>query len=97
VRYQAALRPDICCSFDSKLLANRPLASKLILSLKLYQTPRLLELDCIKTLRLVSSPVDLFESLALHLQLHLRILLKDLCIALPKHLGYPLVRHARRH
>ena len=38
--------------------------------------------------------IDLFEGLAFHLQLHLRVLLKYLRIALAKHLGHPLVRDA---
>jgi hypothetical protein len=42
VRYQAALRPDICWSFDSKTLLNRTSIPKSALSLKTYQ-------NCIKT------------------------------------------------
>ncbi len=37
---------------------------------------------------------DLFQSLALPLQLHLRVLLADLRVALPEHLGDPPVRNA---
>jgi len=39
-------------------------------------------------------PVELLQSLALHLQFHLRILLEDLRVALAKHLCDPLVRYA---
>jgi hypothetical protein len=43
VRYQAALRPDIYCSFDSKTLLNLTSIPKPALSPKTYQ-------NCIKTL-----------------------------------------------
>jgi len=62
--------------------------------IKTVSKPRSLHLDRIKTLRLVGLPVDLFESLALHLKLHLRVFLEDLGVALPKHLSHPLVRDA---
>src|SRR5579863_10004864 len=42
----------------------------------------------------VGSTVYLFQSFALHLQLHLGILLEDLRIALAKHLGYPLIGYS---
>ena len=42
----------------------------------------------------VGSTIELFQSLALHLQLHLRILLEDLRVALAKHLGYPFIGYA---
>jgi AraC-like DNA-binding protein len=64
--------------------------------IKTVSKPRSLHLGCIKTLHLVGLAVDLLEGLALHLQLHLRVLLKDLGVALPKHLGDPLVRHTSR-
>ena len=40
---------------------------------------------------LVGSTIELFQGFALHLQLHLRILLEDLRVALTKHLGNPFV------
>src|SRR6202007_209692 len=42
----------------------------------------------------VGSTVKLFQSLALHLQLHLRILLEDLRVALAEHLSHPLIGYA---
>ena len=45
---------------------------------------------------LIGLPVQLLQSLAFHLQFHLRVLLKHLRIALPQQLGDPLVRHAPR-
>ena len=53
-----------------------------------------MDLDRIKTLRLVGLPVDLLQSLALHLKFHLRVFLEDLRVALPKHLRHPLIGHA---
>ena len=64
--------------------------------IKTVSKPRSLHLHRIKTLRFVSLPVDLLERLAFHLQLHLRVLLEDLCIALAKHLGHPFISHAAR-
>jgi hypothetical protein len=37
--------------------------------------------------------IEIPQSLALHLQFHLRILLEDLRVSLAKHLGYALVRY----
>jgi len=42
---------------------------------------------------LIRTAVELLQSLALHLQFHLRILLEGLRVSLAKHLGYPLVRY----
>jgi len=42
----------------------------------------------------VGSTVELFQSFALHLQLHLGILLEDLRVALAKHLSYPLIGYS---
>ena len=42
----------------------------------------------------IGSAIQLFKSLALHLQLHLRILCEDLRIGLAKHLRYPLVGYS---
>ncbi len=39
----------------------------------------------------VGSTVELFQGFALHLQLHLRMLLEDLRVALTKHLSHPLI------
>src|ERR1700678_1207364 len=41
-------------------------------------------------------PVDLLQRLPFHLQLHLRVLLEDLRVALPQQLRDPLIRHATR-
>ncbi len=47
----------------------------------------LLNRDCARILRhLIGLAVHLLESLSLHLQFHLRILLEDLCVALSKEL-----------
>src|SRR4029077_19000581 len=43
---------------------------------------------------LVGSTVELFQSFALHLQFHLRILFEDLRVALAKHLSHPLVGYS---
>ena len=42
----------------------------------------------------VGSTIELFQSFAVHLQLHLRILLEDLRVALTKHLSHPLIGNA---
>jgi len=42
----------------------------------------------------IGSAIQLFEGLALHLQLHLRILFEDLRVGLAKHLRYPLVGYS---
>ena len=42
----------------------------------------------------IGSTVELFQSFALHLQLHLEILLEDLRIAWSKQLGDPLIGYA---
>ena len=42
---------------------------------------------------LIRLAVELLQSLPFHLQFHLRVLLKYLCVALPQELGHPLVRH----
>jgi hypothetical protein len=61
---------------------------------------RLLHRDCAQWSRqnasgdrchFVGSTVKLFQSLALHLQFHLRILLEDLRFALAEHLGCPFI------
>src|SRR5690349_14687103 len=39
------------------------------------------------------SEVELLQGFALHLQLHLRVLLEDLRVALAQHLCHPLVRY----
>ena len=43
-----------------------------------------------------SLAIELGQRLALHLELHLRILLKHLSVCLPEHLRHPLVGHATR-
>src|ERR1700680_4025217 len=65
---------------------------------------RLLQCDCAHWSRrqnvsghqcyFVGSTVELFQSFALHLQLHLGILLEDLRVALAKHLSYPLIGYS---
>jgi len=42
----------------------------------------------------VGSTVELCQSFALHLQLHLVILLEDFRVALTKHLSYPLIGYS---
>ena len=42
----------------------------------------------------VCPPVDFLQSLSFHLQLLLRILFKDVRVALSKQLDHPLVGHA---
>ena len=44
--------------------------------------------------RLVGRPIELQQRFALHLQLHLRVLLEHFRISLPEELRHPLVRHA---
>jgi hypothetical protein len=51
---------------------------------------------CFFSKHLVGVAIELLQCLALHLQLHLRILFDDLRVSLTKHLRYPLVRHASR-
>jgi hypothetical protein len=41
-------------------------------------------------------PVEFLQGFALHLQLHLRVLLEDLRVSLAKHLCDPLVGYAAR-
>ena len=65
---------------------------------------RLLQRDCANWSRqqnvrghrcyFVGSTVELFQRFALHLQLHLGILLEDLRVALAKHLSYPLIGYS---
>src|SRR5581483_9305934 len=53
--------------------------------------------NCSRNLLLfVGLPIDLEQCLALHLQLHLRVLLKYLGVALPQQLRHPLVRDPTR-
>jgi hypothetical protein len=40
------------------------------------------------------SAVELFQGFALHLQLHLRLLLEDLRVTLAQHLSHPFIRHS---
>src|SRR5258707_15206353 len=42
----------------------------------------------------VRPTVELLQGFALHLQLHLRVLLEDLRVALAKHLRYPLIGYS---
>ena len=48
---------------------------------------------CFFSRHLIGTAVELLQSLALHLQFHLRILLEDLRVSPAKHLRYPLVRY----
>ena len=102
VRYQAALRPDMYHTIDSKRLSiHIPLQTS-------FSGPRLctncarirlLHHDCAHWSRtnrrhFVRPTVELLQGFALHLQLHLRILFEDLRVALTKQLRYPLVGYA---
>jgi hypothetical protein len=49
------------------------------------------QIACIYRRDLVGLTIELIQTFAFHLQLHLRILLEDLRIALTKHLGNPLI------
>ena len=75
VRYQAALRPDICCSFDSKTLSQAlsdPEGHESGRTVpKLCQNPISSPSLCQNRPGLVSTPVQLLQRLAFHLQLHL--------------------------
>jgi hypothetical protein len=42
----------------------------------------------------VGSTIELYQCFALHLQLHLRILLEDLPVAPAEHLGHPFIAYA---
>ena len=97
-RYQAALRPDMKCTIDSKALSN----------LHSHSDSPLFAFNCAKTVpnislnhrcariqrHLVRLAVDLLQGFSLHLQLHLRILLEDFGVTLPKQLCHPFVRDA---
>src|SRR5712692_5555330 len=100
---RCATRLRYAPTFEASLILNyfstdHPFRNPLPASKRIKTVSKLcsLHLCRIKTLRLVGLPVNLFQSLALHLQLHLRVLLEDLRVALPKHLCHPLVGHAAR-
>jgi hypothetical protein len=64
-----------------------------------YARMQLLHHDCAHRSRtswrhFIRPSVELLQGFALHLQLHLRILLEDLRVALTKQLRYPLVGYA---
>ena len=92
--------PTSRCSLDSNALSNgtvqsAPFAFKPSTVAKLCQNPDQLTSPVAKPGRSsLAVPVELLQGLALHLQLHLRVLLEHLRIALAKQLGDPLVRHA---
>ena len=48
---------------------------------------------CFLSRHLIRTAVELLQSLALHLQFHLRVLFEDLRVSLAKHLCDPLVRY----
>jgi hypothetical protein len=48
---------------------------------------------CFLSSHLIGTAVELLQSIPLHLQFHLRILLEDLRLSLAKHLCDPLVRY----
>jgi len=48
---------------------------------------------CFLSRHLIGLAIELLQSLALHLQFHLEILLEDLRVSLAKHLRDPLVRY----
>jgi hypothetical protein len=93
------------CTTDFKALSNfAPIQIGLNSSQKRVDCARtvheqtLLDHDCAQSGRtlphFVGLAVDFLQSLALHLQFHLRILLEDLRVTLAKHLGYPLVGYS---
>jgi len=102
VRYQAALRPDMIISIDSKALSNfistpardfwpRPRTNRaLIRSLHHDRAHSFTS----RRSHLAGSAVELLQGFALHLQFHLGILLEDLRVSLAKHLRHPLIRNA---
>src|SRR5271157_2541156 len=49
---------------------------------------------CFFSRHLIRTAVELLQSLALHLQFHLRILFEDLRVSPAKHLCHPLVRYS---
>jgi hypothetical protein len=106
VRYQAALRPDITCRIDSKVLSNVVTTPNHDFRPRPYQ----IRAHCTVTVPerapafSAEAPAfsagisfawrfELLQSFALHLQFHLRILLEDSLVSLTKHLCYPLVGH----
>jgi hypothetical protein len=106
-RYQAALRPDMMCLIHSKALSDFTPSPSHRFYLRLCTKcarMRLLHRNCAHWSRhqnvsgdrchFVGSTVDLFQRFALHLQLHLRILLEDLRVALAEHLSHPLIGYA---
>src|SRR5271166_16323 len=87
---------------DSKVLSNFMTLRTMISGLDRVKTvPILCSLHgdrarmrtCFFSRHLIGTAVELLQSLALHLQFHLRILLEDLRVSLAKHLCYPLVRY----
>ena len=104
VRYQAALRPDIYCSFDSKplprvkILPGMPKeAQKRPDRGKTVTKPHQLGLSVSKPGQPSFAFRFSFCSASLFIcQFHLRVLLEHLGIALPEQLRDPLVGHATR-
>src|SRR5260370_31248686 len=98
VRYQAALRPVMINPIDSKALSNflttpshdfwpRPCTYRA--SMQSLNENRAFLIACFLSRHLIRTAVELLQSLALHLQFHLRILLEDLRVSLAKAFGLP--------
>ena len=97
VRYQAALRPDRCCSLYSKTLLDSPHSATRTKTTQnrpyRRKTPSVGPLRVKTPAALIRLPGQLLQRLPFHLQLHLRILLEHLGVSLPEQLSHPLVRH----
>ena len=102
MRYQAALRPDMISKINSKALSNfittptlgfrpRPCTNRAFIRSLHHNHAHSL---AIRGSHLAGPAVELFQSFALHLQFHLRILLEDLRVSLAKHLSHPLIGYA---
>jgi hypothetical protein len=92
VRYQAALRPDSKIPNFTTVPAAPPVRVRRLLAKNcrrtvskpnsLSQNPRLIIPPCPRAPPLVGRTIELPQRLALHLQLHLRVLLEHLRVAL---------------
>ena len=103
--YQAALRPDMRCNTHSKGLSKflpasihrfwpRPCSYRAFIRAVLLLNRDRADWFCCHRCHFPSSAVNLFQSLALHLQLQLGIFLEDLRVSLAQHLSHPFIRHS---
>src|SRR5437868_3836188 len=92
VRYQAALRPDMKCSCDSKPLprtAPRAECPFLVQLCQKYAKTPSVDPRCVRThVGFVGLPIQLEYRLALHLQFHLKIPLEHFRVSLPQKLRH---------